>query len=183
MAELDNSLQQYQMSQSEVRKTAGRQTPVTSFSETFQRGLSTTANSVSNAASAAGYAIPGGTVVSAAISGVGTVRSSTGGLSSVSSSGTGLVASTGTVGTTATTATTGTSSNAFSSVATNAAAGDSSSQLLLATQQMQEMNQNFNLQYLQLQESMQQDSRQYTAMSNVIKTKSDTAKNSLSNIK
>ena len=46
-----------------------------------------------------------------------------------------------------------------------------------------EMNQDFNMQYLNLQESMQAESRQYTAMSNVSKTKTDTAKNSLSNVK
>jgi hypothetical protein len=48
---------------------------------------------------------------------------------------------------------------------------------------MQEMNQEFNLQYLNLQQSVQADSRQFTALSNVSKTKSDTAKNSLSNVK
>jgi hypothetical protein len=59
----------------------------------------------------------------------------------------------------------------------------SADRLMAASQQMQEMNQEFNLQYLNLQENMQADSRQYTALSNVSKTKSDTAKNSLSNVK
>lgn len=51
------------------------------------------------------------------------------------------------------------------------------------TASLLQMGQDMNLQYLQLQESMQSESRQYTAMSNVSKTKSDTAKNSLSNVK
>jgi hypothetical protein len=201
MAEVDNSVR-LQMNESEVRKSSVRQTPLTSFGETFQRGLATSVNTVGNAASSAGYMIPGAAVVGAAISGVGTVRSSNGGLSSVSPGSTGLVASTGaagagigSVGSTSTLAgsTLGTGSGSAASlaasgnytgaVATNAASGDASSQLMMATQQMQEMNQNFNLQYLQLQEHMQQDSREFTAMSNVIKTKSDTAKNSLSNLK
>ena len=45
------------------------------------------------------------------------------------------------------------------------------------------MNQDFNMGYLNLQNNMQAESRQYTALSNVSKTKSDTAKNSLSNVK
>ena len=59
----------------------------------------------------------------------------------------------------------------------------SADRLLAATQNMQEMNQEFNLQYLNLQQNVQADSRQFTALSNVSKTKSDTAKNSLSNVK
>jgi len=55
--------------------------------------------------------------------------------------------------------------------------------MMMATQQMQEMNQTFNLQYLQLQEKMQAENRQYTALSNVMKAKHDTAKNALSNLK
>lgn len=68
-------------------------------------------------------------------------------------------------------------------VASRAAGGDASSQMMMATQEMQEMNQTFNLQYLQLQEKMQAENRQFTALSNVMKTKQDTAKNSLSNLK
>jgi len=64
-----------------------------------------------------------------------------------------------------------------------AASGDASAQMMMATQQMQEMNQAFNLQYLQLQEKMQQEGREFTCLSNVMKAKNDTAKNSLSNLK
>ena len=81
-----------------------------------------------------------------------------------------------------------TTSSATSGGLTDAAlSGGSSStsaqQMLNASYQMQEMNQEFNLQYLNLQEGVQADSRQFTALSNVSKTKSDTAKNSLSNVK
>jgi septal ring factor EnvC (AmiA/AmiB activator) len=54
--------------------------------------------------------------------------------------------------------------------------------LLQATQQMQETQMSFNLQYLQLQNSMQNDNRQFTMVSNIMKTKHDTAKNTISNI-
>jgi len=83
--------------------------------------------------------------------------------------------------------TTGSSGSVTSNNTTDAAltgtSSTSSQQLLNATYNMQEMNQEFNLQYLNLQQSVQADSRQFTALSNVSKTKSDTAKNSLSNVK
>ncbi len=61
--------------------------------------------------------------------------------------------------------------------------GSSSQDLMQATQQMQETQMSFNLQYLQLQEQMQNDNRQFTAVSNILKTKHDTVKNTISNIK
>jgi hypothetical protein len=55
--------------------------------------------------------------------------------------------------------------------------------LLDATKQMQEMQMSFNLQYLQLQSQMQNENRSYTAVSNIMKTKHDTVKNSISNVR
>jgi hypothetical protein len=54
--------------------------------------------------------------------------------------------------------------------------------LIGATQAMQEQQMAFNLQYLQLQNSLQNDNRQFTMISNIMKTKHDTAKNTISNI-
>jgi hypothetical protein len=48
---------------------------------------------------------------------------------------------------------------------------------------MQEMNQSFNMQYLGLQQQMQDESRRFTLVSNIMKTKHDTAKNSISNLR
>ena len=63
-------------------------------------------------------------------------------------------------------------------------AGNSSKdQLLAATRKMQETQMSFNLQYLQLQSQMQHENRSYTAISNIMKTKHDTVKNSISNIR
>jgi translation elongation factor EF-1beta len=59
----------------------------------------------------------------------------------------------------------------------------SQAQLLEATKQMQETQMSFNLQYLQLQSQMQAENRSYTAVSNILKTKHDTVKNSISNIR
>jgi septal ring factor EnvC (AmiA/AmiB activator) len=63
------------------------------------------------------------------------------------------------------------------------ASGQTQSQLLDATKQMQETQMSFNLQYLQLQSQMQNENRSYTAVSNIMKTKHDTVKNSISNIR
>jgi hypothetical protein len=56
----------------------------------------------------------------------------------------------------------------------------------LAARLMDELGESamsFNLQYLQLQSQMQQENRSYTAVSNIMKTKHDTVKNSISNIR
>jgi len=67
----------------------------------------------------------------------------------------------------------------------NSSRGSSSSvsQLLQATQQMQETQMSFNLQYLQLQQQMQQENRQYTEVSNIMKSRHDTVKNAIGNLK
>lgn len=64
-----------------------------------------------------------------------------------------------------------------------AAGGSSQDDLMNATKQMQETQMSFNLQYLQLQNSMQDENRQYAAVSNILKTKHDTVKNSINNVR
>jgi hypothetical protein len=54
--------------------------------------------------------------------------------------------------------------------------------LLEATRALQMEGQSFNLQYLQLQETMQRDSREFQALSNVMKVKHDSAKAAINNI-
>jgi len=58
-----------------------------------------------------------------------------------------------------------------------------SARMFAATKQMQDMQVNFNLQFLQLQSAMQNENRQFTMISNIMKTKHDTAKNAISNIR
>jgi hypothetical protein len=55
--------------------------------------------------------------------------------------------------------------------------------LMAATRRMREMEMSFSLQYLQLQSQMQNENRAYTAISNIMKTRHDTVKNSISNIR
>jgi hypothetical protein len=59
-----------------------------------------------------------------------------------------------------------------------AAGGD----LVEATRALQTQAQAFNLQYLQLQEGLQRESREFTAVSNVMKVRHETAKSAIQNI-
>jgi hypothetical protein len=45
------------------------------------------------------------------------------------------------------------------------------------------MQESFNQQYLTLQSQMERENRQYSSISNIMKTKHDTAKNSISNVR
>jgi hypothetical protein len=63
-----------------------------------------------------------------------------------------------------------------------ASIAESQAQLMAATVQMQQAQMSFNLQYLQLQSQMQNENRNYTMVSNIMKTKHDTVKNTISNI-
>ncbi len=73
---------------------------------------------------------------------------------------------------------------ASTSGAAGGAAGAAPGQgdLLEATRALQAEAQSFNLQYLQLQEGMQRDSREFQALSNVMKVKHDSAKAAINNI-
>ncbi len=172
----------------ETRQSSLRQTPNTSFGEQFKSGLAQGASVVGNTAAAAGYSIPGASVVGAAIQNVGALRNSGSNFSAVSPTAGGLSNVSGGSGLGSTTLnatgiTSGVGGTGSVAAANGMSANDPSTNLMNATQQMTELNQTFNLQYLQLQEQQQQDSREFTALSNVMKSKSDTAKNSLSNIK
>jgi hypothetical protein len=52
-----------------------------------------------------------------------------------------------------------------------------------ADSRMQETVKLFGLQYLQLQQKIQQDNRQFTLISNIMKAKHDTAKNAINNLR
>jgi hypothetical protein len=56
-------------------------------------------------------------------------------------------------------------------------------QLLQQCKDLREMNQSFNLQYLTLQQNMQDESRRFTLLSNIMKSKHDGAKNAISNLR
>lgn len=63
------------------------------------------------------------------------------------------------------------------------APGKATDRLLEETKEMEEMQQSFNLQYLTLQNQISHENRQYSMVSNIMKNKHDTAKNSINNIR
>jgi hypothetical protein len=56
-------------------------------------------------------------------------------------------------------------------------------ELFQATRDMQEMQMSFNLQYLQLQNEISKENRQFSMVSNIMKNKHDTAKDSINIIR
>ena len=64
-----------------------------------------------------------------------------------------------------------------------ASTGNAQQDMMNQTKALQEMQMSFNLQYLTLQQKMQGENRQYSTISNVLKTKHDTTKNSINNIR
>ena len=67
-------------------------------------------------------------------------------------------------------------------VAAAATGASSGGDLIEATRTLQQQAQSFNVQYLQLQENMQRESREFSALSNVMKVRHDTAKAAIANI-
>ncbi len=126
----------------------------------FGDRLSATADAALATGQLAAAYIPGGAIISAAISGVATVKNVT-----VGSGASALTAP-----------------NSTGLVAGGVAAGGGVS-MIDQMQRYQELNQAFNLQYLQLQQDMQNESRKFSVISNIMKTKHDTAKNSISNLR
>ena len=55
--------------------------------------------------------------------------------------------------------------------------------LMAQTQQMLQESQQFNLQFLGIQEQMQQENRSFSTLSNVLKARHETMRSSISNIK
>lgn len=172
----DNSLQQQQAAQQAAQARSAQkmgkteqQAPSVQFSQVIQAQQA--AKNPTTISLMQKNPVAGASVVKAAVS------ASTGGKTNSKVA----AASANTASATTSTAT-GTSANSVDGISSSGSTS-SSQQLLNATAQLQELNQDFNLQYLNLQENQQAESRQYTALSNVSKTKSDTAKNSLTNVK
>lgn len=64
-----------------------------------------------------------------------------------------------------------------------AAGGASETSTLTEVRAMQEQAQAFNLEYLALQEEVQQENRRFSTISNVLKAKHETAKSAIGNIR
>ena len=63
------------------------------------------------------------------------------------------------------------------------ARGEDVSELMAEQARLQEMQMSFNMQYLMLQQQMQNENRQYTMVSAILRTKHETVQNSISNVR
>ncbi len=136
-----------------VAQTTERKAEPGRFGTAFRAAAASVADGVASSVGLAAPFVPGGMVLSAAVRGA----SRPAALAAASSTTTGTA-------------------NGTASAATGQ--GD----LLEATRALQMEGQSFNLQYLQLQETMQRDSREFQALSNVMKVKHDSAKAAINNI-
>jgi hypothetical protein len=167
----------------QIDQARTRQAPRTDFGSVMSTGLSRTTDAVLNAGQLAAPFIPGGAVLSAAVTGVGSLKSSAGASTNATSaapnsnslSGAGMSGSvSGSGGSTY-------STGGGSTAGVSATGGPTD--MMTAAKQMQELNMSFNMQYLMLQQKMQADNRQFTTLSNIMKTKHDTAKNAINNVR
>lgn len=156
--------------------TSTRQTQKTDFGTVMRSGLMKASNVVNNGLRVAAPYVPGAAVVSAAIAGANDAAG-------MSSTGSGVRTTASALTTNGATVSSGVGSTSSSANATTGLASTSFSDMMSQTQQMAEFQASYNLQYLQLQEKIQADTRQFNLISNIMKTKHDAAKNALNNVR
>jgi hypothetical protein len=139
-----------------VAQTTERKTVPGRFGTALRSAAAGVANGVAATVELAAPYVPGGTVLSGAL------RS----------------AATSVRGRAALGPDAGTAAAGIAGRAATGAEGDA----IEATRALQQEAQTFNLQYLQLQEAMQRESREFQALSNVMKVKHDSAKAAINNI-
>lgn len=152
--------------------TTVRQSPRTDFGTQMRNGIAAGAGAVGGAVGVAAPFVPGAAVVSAAVTGAG--QAMAGGTAGAAGAGGGGFVSSGDIPM---------GGPGLNSDTNTKSTGNAQQDLMNQTKDMQEMMASFNLQYLQLQEKMQQENRSFTTISNVMKTKHDTAKSSINNVR
>jgi hypothetical protein len=143
--------------------TAPRVTPAPA--RPFQQMFNASSAAIVSSAEAAVSRLPGGPILAAAMRPAGGASSFTPAGSLSATGPTGTATATAGVGPSGISGTTGTGT------------GDPS------MQQMMSQDADQNMYYLQLQEQMSQESRSYSAVSNVLKARHDTMKNAIGNIR
>ncbi len=173
-----------------------RQTPKTDFGNRVKAGMDTAASAVATGAAVAAPFVPGGAIVSAAVSSVGTMSAGTqqGAVATQYSGFSAMPAPTGssTPGSLSTTVPTGGGAGAPTapvvgstlgggapSVVPNAAAGGAVSGFNADLESMRRTN----LELMQSQMAMQRENQVFTTVSNVLKVRHDTVKNTIQNVR
>lgn len=144
--------------------TLPKQTQGKNFGEKVNDALYSGASAVSQGAALLGSTLPGGAVISAAVS---SINNLVGGTSGASYAATGVVGLNGSSGS-------GSGPNLIAGAATGGIGQYNTDIASMSAQ---------NSQMLQVQMAMQRENTMFSSISNVLKTKHDTAKNSISNIR
>ena len=171
-----------------------RQTPKSDFGDRVKTGLDSAAGTVANGAAAAAPFLPGGAIVSAAVSSVTQLsnNASSGQHAATSAyAASGVVAipgsSTGSINTTLSNSGGGVSSLGGGIASTNGGAaalttGSGTNTLGSMSADMQTAMKD-NSQLIQVQMAMQHENQVFSTVSNVLKTRHDTVKNTISNVR
>lgn len=160
--------------------TVGKQTNATSFGERVSAGLQQAGSVVASGAALIGGAVPGaGAILSTAVSSLGHMSGGVGG------AGTAAYAATGAINTVGST-TVNSAGGQLSSGGTggpNLGAGMSNPGVAAGgTDAIAQMSQE-NMKMMNVQIAMQRENQMFSSVSNVLKTKHDTVKNSIGNIR
>jgi hypothetical protein len=187
---VDSNLNMPRMS---TNLTTARVTPDTSFAARVQSGVGTAANAVAGGVGVVANMVPGGSVVSAAVSSLTTFSNSAGSGSAPyygAALGSGATSLNTTVGSSTGGMPTGSLSGSNGPVANISIGGNNQVNVPPGTsgvgnQYNGEMASMFTQQkeLLNMQVAMQRENQVFTTISNVLKTRHDSAKNSIGNIK
>jgi hypothetical protein len=175
-----NGLNQNQMpNRISMNVTTPKQTQGATFGEKVASGLHAAGSVVSQGAQLVGGALPGGQVLSAAVSSVSALAGGGSGAAAASYAATGVVGlgSQSTVGGTNVTLGAGQGAggpNLLAGAGTNGVGQYNTDIAQMSAQ---------NAQMMQVQMAMQRENTMFTSISNVLKTKHDTAKNAIGNIR
>lgn len=171
------------LNRTSMTPTGPKRTQGSTFGEKVYAGVSTAGSLVAHGASMVGAVVPGVNVISTAIGGVTSIAGSPGGGATATTYAASGVTSLGGGSTTSTVGGTPLmTSGAGSQVGPNLTAGMGSNGVGQYDTSLAAMSAQ-NAQMLQVQMVMQRENTMFTSLSNVLKTKHDTAKNSIGNIR
>lgn len=165
--------------------TVGKQTQGASFGERVHTGLQQAGSAIASGAALVGGALPGGAIISAAVSSVTQMAGSPGGgAASAAYAGTAI---NNTSGGGITTLGAGGSGSGGVTVGNtggspNLAGGAQGNNAGIFNTDIAQMSAE-NMKMMQVQMAMQRENQVFSSVSNVLKTKHDTVKNSISNIR
>lgn len=159
--------------------TVPKQTQGATFGEKVNSGLQVAGSAITQGASLLGGSVPGGAVISAAVSSAGVLSGS--GAAAASYAATGVVGLSGGSGGAAVGGTP-IAVGGGSAAGPNLTAGAGTNAMGQYNNDIAAMSAQ-NSQMLQVQIAMQRENTMFSSISNVLKTKHDTAKNSVGNIR